>query len=105
MPNKLKVVESQELTTTTPELSLPSANLVHSITLTNELQNRHHQFQSGLSALEGEMEGQEQAYQKAAKDTKDKHEESKADLLRRIDDLKKGARMIAAALDVGDEKL
>lgn len=85
-------------------ISLPSPNIEHSATLENELQGRLHQFKSGIIALQGELEGQEQAFQAEAKERKDKHEAAKADLTRRIGDLQKGERMLSAALDVADEK-
>ncbi len=100
-PTKLKVVDSS------PELvpSLPSANLVHSSVLENELTGRLHQFDSGIIALQAEIEGQQTAHEKQVADIKDKHETTKRSLLDRIGDLQKGKRMLEAALDIGHEKL
>jgi hypothetical protein len=88
----------------TASVSLPSAHVVHSDVLTNMMHNRLHEFESGLVALQGEMEGQQQAHDKQVQELADKHTSSKADLLRRIDDLNKGKRMLSAALDAAEEE-
>jgi len=83
--------------------SLPSANIQHASVLANELTNRMHQFDSGIIALQGELEGQQEQHERAMKDVEDRHLLSKADLLRRIGDLQKGKKMLSAALDAAEE--
>jgi hypothetical protein len=94
--------EGQAVGTIQP-LGLPSPNIKHSDVFENQMNNSLHGFTSGVVALQGEMEGQEAAFQKAVADLTDKHNTAKADLLRRIGDLETARRMAAAALDVKNE--
>lgn len=92
-----------------PSTPLPSGNISHAVVFGNELQNRIHGFESGIIALQGELEGSQVTFdadiaelnQKIAERT-EKRTAEKADLLRRIDDLQRAKRMATAALDAGD---
>jgi hypothetical protein len=79
--------------------SLPSANIQHSTVFENELQGRLHAFRSGVTALQAEMEGQQQAFERDNAERAAKHDEAKRDLLRRIADMQMGEAMASAALD------
>lgn len=83
--------------------SLPSPNLEHSAVWHNEISNRLQGFESGIVALQGEMEGQQRSYEDAAAELSAKHETAKADLLRRIADMRKGKAICEAALDKSAE--
>jgi hypothetical protein len=91
--------ERQEVAVT----SLPSPNIIHADVFENQMQNSLHGFASGIVALQGEMEGQQRAFEAAQAELAQKHEAAKADLLRRISDLEKAKRMAEAALDVAGE--
>ncbi len=94
---------------------LASPHISHADVYKSEGHNRMHAFETGIAALNGELEGQETAYQ-IARDKRQKefdaannvaeteHIQSKTDLLRRIDDMTLGKRMAAAALDVYEEE-
>lgn len=93
-----------------PIQSLPSPNINHASVYLNEVQARLSGFEAGIIALTGEMEGQQEVFQAAAETLKtdyeaatakltEAHNKSKADLLRRIDDMNLGKAMAAAALD------
>lgn len=99
MPNKLKVVESQELTTTPQTISLPSGNVEHAAVYENETQIRLSGFESGIIALQAELEGQESRFNEEVGELTTKHNKAKAELLKRIEDLQTGKRMASAALD------
>ena len=84
--------------------SLPSEHIDHAAVLTNEMNVRLAQFDAGIAALEGERNGQIEAYERDEAERKAKHVSAVADLDRRIDDLKKGRRMLTAALGEGERK-
>lgn len=86
-------------TSTSAAVSLPSPHIDHSAVFENEMQNRLHQFNSGIIALQSEVEGQETAHQKAIAELTKKHDEAKADLVRRIANLERGKLAVSAALD------
>ena len=88
----------------TVPLSLPSEHIDHATVLTNEMNVRLAQFDAGIAALEGERNGQIETYERDEAERKDKHVSAIADLDRRIDDLKKGRRMLTAALGEGERK-
>lgn len=93
---------------------LASPHISHADVYKSEGHNRMHGFETGIAALSGELEGQENAYvaardkrraefDRAENEAAEAHVSAKADLLRRIDDLTLGKRMAAAALDVYEE--
>lgn len=88
----------------TVQLSLPSEHIDHATVLTNEMNVRLAQFDAGIAALEGERNGQIETYERDEAERKAKHVSAIADLDRRIDDLKKGRRMLTAALGEGERK-
>lgn len=83
--------------------SLPSPNIEHASVFENQMQNSLHGFESGIIALQGELEGQQRAFEASQVEAAKKHETAKADLLRRIGDLETAKRMASAALDVKGE--
>lgn len=72
-------------------MSLPSEHLDHTATFANELTNRIHGFESGVAALEGVLAGKQTAW-----DTE------KAELVRRIDNLKTALRMAKSGVAAKD---
>lgn len=80
-------------------ISLPSANVAHATVYENETQLRLSGFESGIIALQAELEGQEAHYRESVDELTDKHNKAKTELLKRIEDLQTGKRMAAAALD------
>lgn len=95
-------VETLPASLPAPVAGLPSAHIVHSDVLVNELNNRMHQFESGLAALQGELEGIEAVYQKDAEERRVKHEQEKADLMRRIQDFQRGIAILSGGLDASE---
>ncbi len=84
---------------TASTVSLPSEHLVHADVFSNELNIRLAGFEAGIIALQGELEGQQEAYEAQVAELTGKHETAKAGLLKRIEDMQRGKRMAAAALD------
>jgi hypothetical protein len=80
-------------------VSLPSEHLIHADVFSNELNIRLAGFEAGIIALQGELEGQQQAHEAQVAELTKKHETAKAGLLKRIEDMQRGKRMAAAALD------
>lgn len=98
----------------TSPMSLPSGNIVHADVYRDETNNRLAGFERGVIALTGEIEGQQETYdaevnrlrqecEDAVSRLTTSHDTAKRDLLRRLDDMNKGKRMAAAALDAGDQ--
>jgi len=87
----------------TGPVSLPSPNLKHAVILTAELKNRLHQFQTGMSVLTAEIDGKVTRHEQEVAERKQKHDQEVDELLRQMDDMKKGARMLQAALDASEE--
>lgn len=90
-------------TTSIVALSLPSPHVSHSEILVNEMTNRLHQFRSAIIAIQGQIEGEQKAHEAAVKELTDKHNASKADLLRRLSDLQRGEKAVNRSLDALNE--
>ncbi len=86
------------------DLSLPSEHIAHSQNLHNEINIRMHQFDAGIAALESERDGQNTAFNRDEAERREKHTAAIADLDRRIEDLKRGKRMLSAALEEAERK-
>lgn len=111
MPTKPVLVTDTE----SPVPSLPSPHVQHATTYQNETSVRMAGFNSGIETLTAEMNGQHAAfekeqerlkveYERESKALTRSHEASKRDLLDRIDDMRTGQAMAAAALDVWNER-
>lgn len=107
--NHPAMIEGTATSLPSADLSLPSPHIEHAVTFESEMQNRLHGFQSGIVALQGELDGQQQAFDKdaaerqaefdrAASERLARHAVARSDLERRIGDLQVGADMAKAAL-------
>lgn len=83
-----------------PLPDLPSGKVAHATTFYNELNQRLFGFRAGVEALQTEMEGQETEYRDKRDKLDSEHAAKKADLLRRIDDMRNGEMMALAAIDI-----
>lgn len=82
--------------------SLPSGNVDHAAVFRDELATRLSGFEAGIIALTGEMEGQQDAHEKAIAELTARHGAAKSDLVKRIAVMQRGKLMASAALDAFD---
>lgn len=119
MPKPTLVVTADMPNVPAPLVDLPTnQHIDHANVYQSETLTRLSGFDSGITALQGEMEGQQEAHSVAMEKLKveyerqtaaltTEHNAKKGDLLRRIGDLQLGKAMAEAALDawnVGKEK-
>lgn len=91
--------QAQDGAPTEQPISLPSPNIIHSAVLVSELENRRHQFETMIIAMQGERQGQIEAYNRDRAELDGKHAVSLEDLDRRLADLSRGHDILEAAID------
>lgn len=84
-------------------LLLPSEHVDYTALLENELHNRIHGLQSGIAALEGVLSGKQSKHNATVAEMTGAFETEKADLLRRIDNLKTALRMAKSGVAAKDQ--
>jgi hypothetical protein len=86
----------------TTAILLPSEHVDFAALLENDLHNRIHAIQSGIAALEGELQGKEAKHNATVAEMTATHEADKAKLLARIDNLKTALRMAKSGVAAKD---
>lgn len=99
VPETIQSLTAPEPTTA---ILLPSEHVDFAALLENDLHNRIHAIQSGIAALEGELQGKQSKHDSTVAEMSAVHEADKAKLLARIDNLKTALRMAKSGVAAKD---